>query len=166
MEKFVLQTHSSEETISLGRSLGAVLPPGTVVALIGDLGTGKTHFTKGLAQGMGISRSVTSPTFVLIRQYDHPIPLYHVDLYRLRGPEDTDELGLEELFYQGDGVVVVEWAGRILDLFPEEFLQIDLAVEGENRRKLTFSPQGKRYVDLLDRWQRRFLIGWGEDGLS
>ena len=105
---------SVEDTIALGKALGKKLKVGSVVALVGDLGSGKTVFTKGIAQGLGVknARYVNSPTFVIIKEYKGRVPLYHFDLYRLDHHSSFDEMNYEEYFY-GPGVTVIEWADKI-----------------------------------------------------
>ncbi len=139
-------THSRDETIAWGRRLGSLLGPGDVLTLSGPLGAGKTTLTKGLTEGLGLddSRYVTSPTFVLIHEYPADVPVYHVDAYRLGGPEDADALGLDEMFY-GAGVTIVEWAERIAELLPPERLRVVLDIEGEESRSLALEPVGERY---------------------
>jgi len=139
-------THSRDETIAWGRKLGSLLGPGDVLTLSGPLGAGKTTLTKGLTEGLGLedSRYVTSPTFVLVHEYPANVPVYHVDAYRLGGPDEADALGLDEMFY-GPGVTIVEWAERIEELLPPELLRIVLDIEGEESRSLTLEPVGERY---------------------
>ncbi|HUT34769.1 MAG TPA: tRNA (adenosine(37)-N6)-threonylcarbamoyltransferase complex ATPase subunit type 1 TsaE [Planctomycetota bacterium] len=146
-----LTTRSREETIALGRRLGRLLEAGDVVALRGPLGSGKTTLTKGLAEGLGVEepRWVTSPTFVLVHQYEGRLPVYHIDAYRLRGVADAEALGMEEMFF-GDGVAIVEWAERIEPALPPERLDIVLAIAGEEERELSLQPAGERYRRLLD----------------
>ena len=126
---------SEKETELLGGKIGRAAKPGMVVALIGDLGTGKTTLTKAIARGLGVTETVTSPTFNIIREYKSGrIPLYHFDVYRIADPDEMFELGYEEYFY-GDGICVVEWADIIEELLPEEALviQIDRGVSEEER---------------------------------
>jgi tRNA threonylcarbamoyladenosine biosynthesis protein TsaE len=139
-------THSRDESIAWGRRLGALLGPGDVVTLSGPLGSGKTTLTKGLAEGLGLedSRYVTSPTFVLVHEYPADVPVYHIDAYRLGGPEEADALGLDEMFY-GTGVTIVEWAERIDELLPPEHLRVLLTIEGEEARGFALEPIGERY---------------------
>lgn len=119
MEK-VFETYSPEETLEIGRLLGENAGPGEVYALIGDLGTGKTVFTKGFAQGLGIEEPVNSPTFTILQIYEEGrIPLYHFDVYRIEEPEEMEEVGFDE-YIDGDGVCLIEWAGRIGDLLPPD----------------------------------------------
>jgi tRNA threonylcarbamoyladenosine biosynthesis protein TsaE len=128
---------SIQETISIGAKLGKSLRAGDVVALIGDLGAGKTVLTKGIAQGLGVKnvRYVNSPTFVIIKEYKGKLPLYHFDLYRLDKSSVIDAENFEEYFY-GDGVTVVEWADKIRKLLPKRHVEVRLSVAGEGRRKI------------------------------
>lgn len=130
-------SNSVEETVKLGRSLASKLKKGSVVALIGDLGSGKTVFTKGIADGLGVknARYVNSPTFVIIKEYKGKFPLYHFDLYRLDHRTSLDELNCEEYFYS-DGVTVIEWADKILKLLPKKYIKVRFSVAGESRRKI------------------------------
>jgi tRNA threonylcarbamoyladenosine biosynthesis protein TsaE len=132
-----LISNSIEETIDIGSKLAKRLKPGDVVALIGDLGSGKTVLTKGIAKGLGVkdTRYVNSPTFVIIKEYKGKIPLYHFDLYRLNKSSMYDEVGFEEYFY-GDGVTVIEWADKITKLLPKKRIEVRLSVAGENKRKV------------------------------
>ena len=115
-----LHIASEKETEKLGEAIGRAAVPGMVIALIGDLGTGKTTLTKSIARGLGVTETVTSPTFNIIREYrSGRIPLFHFDVYRIADPEEMYELGYEEYFY-GDGVCVVEWADLIEELLPED----------------------------------------------
>ena len=143
-------TQSREETLALGRALGSLLRAGDVVALCGPLGSGKTTLTKGIAEGLGVEepRWVTSPTFVLVHEYEGTVPVYHLDAYRLRGSADAEALGTEEMFF-GDGVAIVEWAERIPDALPDERLNMTLAIAGETSREFTFEPVGERYERVI-----------------
>lgn len=115
-----ITSHSPEETSAAGRRLAATLRAGDVIALVGDLGAGKTQFANGVAAGLGITQDVTSPTFTLIHEYDGgKFPLYHVDFYRLDSPEEALKIGLDE--YLGDGgVTMIEWADKFAELIPVE----------------------------------------------
>jgi len=147
-----LTTNSRDETVRLGRLLGALLGPGDVVALRGPLGAGKTTLTKGLAEGLGVPepRQVTSPTFVLVHQYEGRLPVYHIDAYRLNGPADAEALGADEMFF-GNGVTIVEWAERVAAALPNEHLEIALEHSGEERRRVTIEPLGERFARLVAR---------------
>jgi tRNA threonylcarbamoyladenosine biosynthesis protein TsaE len=128
---------SVEETIKIGERLAKKLKRGSCVALIGDLGSGKTVLTKGIAKGLGVknARYVNSPTFVIIKEYKGKLPLYHLDLYRLNHSSVIDAEDFEEHFY-GDGVSVVEWADKIRKLLPPKYIEVRLKVLGENRRRI------------------------------
>lgn len=147
MKTFTFRTYHSDETERLGERLAEQLKAGDVITLEGDLGAGKTTFTKGIARGLGVQRVVNSPTFTIIKEYEGHLPLYHMDVYRL---EDQDEdLGFDEYFY-GDGVTVVEWAQFIQDMLPEEYLTITIKHVKEEEREFIFIPNGKRYVRICE----------------
>ena len=142
MEK-LLHIASEKETERIGEAIGRAAEPGTVVALIGDLGTGKTTLTKSIARGLGVTETVTSPTFNIIREYKSGrIPLYHFDVYRIADPDEMFELGYEEYFY-GDGICVVEWADIIEELLPEDavIIRIDRGVSEEEREYIIESEE-------------------------
>ena len=118
------ETHSAAETFALGRRMGAAARPGDVISLTGDLGAGKTVFSKGFAEGIGVGEPVTSPTFTILQVYETGrIPLYHFDVYRIGEPDEMDEIGFEDYLY-GDGVCLIEWAGRIAELLPPETIRV------------------------------------------
>jgi len=145
-----LVTLSAEETHALGAALGQILTAGDFIALIGDLGSGKTHFVKGVAAGLGVPDDVpvTSPTYTLLNIYPGRIPLYHFDLYRLSGAEQVDDLGFAE-YFSGDGVCLVEWAERLGGILPSEHLSISFSHAGDDRRRLVFSAAGARAGELM-----------------
>ena len=128
---------SVEETMGLGEIFAGGLKRGDCVALVGDLGAGKTVFTKGIAKGLGVknARYVNSPTFVIIKEYDGKFPLYHFDLYRLDGHSGLDDMNWEEYFY-GDGVTVIEWADKIRELLPDSYWEVNLKAVDEKRRDI------------------------------
>ena len=154
MKKLI--SKSVEETKRIGESMGKRLFPGAVVSLVGDLGSGKTCFVKGLARGLQIeeAHSVTSPSFVLVREYPGRIPLYHLDFYRLE-VEQIQNLALEEYFYK-DGVTVMEWGDKVEKLLPEAYFEINFtllerdSLAGWNTRAIKFIPHGKIYQKLLE----------------
>ena len=131
-------SRSIDETVALGAQLAKKLRRGDIVALIGDLGAGKTVFTKGIAKGLGVKnvRYVNSPTFVIIKEHKGKVPLYHLDLYRLDHSSVIDAENFEEYFY-GRGVTVIEWADKIRRLLPKKYVEVRLSVAGELKRKIT-----------------------------
>ena len=143
--KEAFTTNSPEETIDLGRKIGKLLKQGNVVALIGNLGVGKTVIANGLCCGLGVKEDyITSPTYTIINQYDGRIPVYHIDLYRLKDSSELYNLGWDEYIY-GHGVCVIEWADRAAEMLSEEYLMINIEVTGEKRRKITLQAKGKSY---------------------
>ena len=145
-----LITNSVLETVALGERLGALLTTGDFIALVGELGTGKTQFAKGVAVGLAVDASVpiTSPTYTLMNVYTGRLSLYHFDLYRLNGDQDIIDLGFDE-YFGGDGVCLVEWAERLVDEMPGERLVITLTNAGDERRRLDFNPRGDRARDIV-----------------
>ena len=139
-------TRSEAETIELAENLEAEKFPNMVVCLNGDLGSGKTVFTKGFAGALGIDE-ITSPTFTIIKEYVGELPLYHMDVYRTDGK--VEDLGLEEYFNKG-GVTIIEWSEMIKDILPEERLEINFKIVDENTRVLVFNPIGKIYEELCE----------------
>jgi tRNA threonylcarbamoyladenosine biosynthesis protein TsaE len=148
MTKSKLISRSPEETQQLGRRLGEIALAGDVFLLTGNLGSGKTCLTQGIAWGLGVKEYAFSPSFVLIREYAGRLPLYHIDFYRLDNIEEIAALGLDEYLY-GQGVCVVEWAEKGLALMPDEYLLINLSYLAETERSLTFEPKGNRYNKFL-----------------
>ena len=142
METKVLHIANEKETEALGEKIGKTVAAGTVIALIGDLGTGKTTLTKSIARGLGVTETVTSPTFNIIREYKSGrLPLYHFDVYRIGDPDEMFELGYEEYFY-GDGVCVVEWADIIEELLPEDAVTIRIE-SGASEDEREYRIEGK-----------------------
>lgn len=140
-------TDTVEATQELAYNIAKVLDAGDVLTLEGELGAGKTAFTKGLAKGLGITRNVNSPTFTIVKEYKGKVPLYHMDVYRL---EDSDEdIGFSE-YFNGDGISVVEWAQFIEEYLPEERLEITINYKDENSRRLEFKAFGDRYINILN----------------
>lgn len=138
----MIETFSPEATAELGRKIGQQVNPGDIICLTGDLGVGKTVFTQGLADGLGIDEPICSPTFTIILEYlNGRIPLYHFDVYRISGPWDMDDLGYEEYFY-GDGVCLVEWGNLIEEILPKNTIYITIEKDlekGFDYRKITVS---------------------------
>ena len=143
-----LVTESPEETQRLGTRLGKLAQVGDVLLLVGGLGAGKTCLTQGIAWGLDIEGYATSPSFVVVNQYQGRLPLYHIDLYRLDRLEEVIELGLDDYLY-GRGVCVVEWAKKALDMLPKEHLLVEMSYLSDTSRNLVLKPVGERYVELL-----------------
>ena len=123
------RTEGPEETQTLGEKIGKTLKRGDVIALIGDLGTGKTCLTQGIARGVGIAPNeiVSSPSYILINEYNGTVPIYHIDLYRLESSEEIAELGLSE-YVEGDGICIIEWAERMADALPDSCIKIHITL--------------------------------------
>ena len=137
-----MKTHSPAETRALGRQLAGHLHPGDVLLLWGDLGAGKSELTRGIAEGLGVASTVTSPSFTILNVYDDGcIPLYHFDWYRLESADELYEMGMDE-YLGGDGVAVVEWPSQCPEAIPETHLAIRLAPVGDNEREITLTPMG------------------------
>lgn len=144
---------SVEQTQEIARRLAKSLKPGNVIALIGNLGSGKTVFARGMAMGLGCrKKEVVSPTFVLMRQYQGQCAVYHFDLYRLKDIHQLEQIGYEEYFY-GEGVTVIEWADRIEAALPKEYLKIEFQIKDNNKRLIKFTPKGKHYADNLRKFK-------------
>ena len=145
-----MQTNSPKETLELGQRLGQSLVGGLVIALVGELGTGKTQLVKGVASGNGATnpREVTSPTFTLINEYPGRFTLFHIDAYRLRGSTELFALGFDELISE-DSVVAIEWADRAREAIPEDHLRIQLETLDADVRRVTFSAFGSAALACL-----------------
>ena len=151
--KFV--SHSPVETQSIGHGLGKLLEAGDVVCLSGGLGAGKTVFTKGVAGGLGVTDSVTSPTFAIINEYTGRLPVYHVDVYRIDREEELADTGLDEYLY-GNGVTIIEWADRFRGMLPGQCLWIEIKADSINDiiREIIFRPEGKRDREIVEAIKR------------
>jgi tRNA threonylcarbamoyladenosine biosynthesis protein TsaE len=145
MNEYEVISTKLEDTQLFSKRLASFLQPGDVITLEGDLGAGKTAFTKGLAVGLGIKRNVNSPTFTIIKEYQGNMPLYHMDVYRLE--DSYEDLGFEE-YFNGNGVTVVEWAHLIEEQLPVERLNIFIHHQGNDSRKIVVKPVGERYEQL------------------
>jgi len=145
-----IASDSEHKTLEIGKRIAGLMPGGGIVCLFGDLGSGKTVLAKGFAKGLGIKpKEITSPTFVLIHEHlNSRLPLYHFDLYRINSIEEIANLGYEEYLF-GSGLSIIEWADRLGPLIPDEYLKIELAVSGKNKRLLKISASGSRYKKLL-----------------
>ena len=136
----ILETNSAEETFALGKALGEKASPGQIYTLDGDLGTGKTVFTQGVAAGLGITEAISSPTFTIIQEYDTGrLPLYHFDVYRIGDIEEMEEIGYDDYFF-GEGICLIEWADLIREILPEHVIRIIIEKDlekGFDYRKIT-----------------------------
>lgn len=142
----ILSIGSLEETRALGIKIGEKVQEGTVITLSGDLGAGKTTLTQSIAKGLGITKTVSSPTFTICKIYYGRLPLYHFDAYRLEGSEE--DLGFEEMI-EGDGLAVIEWPQYIDYMIPEDVLNISILLTGEQQREMSFTAQGEKSIQLL-----------------
>ena len=136
----VIESHSPQETFAIGEQIGKEAQPGQVYTLIGDLGVGKTVFTQGVANGLGITEPVNSPTFTIVQIYEEGrMPFYHFDVYRIGDVEEMEEIGYEDCFY-GEGVCLIEWANLIEEILPEHYIRITIEKDldkGFDYRKIT-----------------------------
>ena len=153
--QWAVVSRSAERTRRLGTRLGKLLQGGEIVGLVGELGTGKTCFVRGLTEGLGVSREtwIRSPTFTLVNEYHGRIPVYHIDLYRIESTGELEELNLREYLYS-NGVSLVEW----FEYFPagevDDHLEIELAYREGSKRQVTFRPHGTRYEELVKALQQ------------
>ena len=144
----IFSVNSVEQTTAIGLELGKLLKSGDIVCLTGDLGTGKTHITKGIAKGLGIDDHITSPTFNIVNEYDSGrLKFYHFDVYRVSDPDEIYAIGFDDYIFS-DGVSVIEWANYIEDILPNEYIHINIEKDldkGENFRNITLKSYGERY---------------------
>ncbi len=156
-----LISDSREQTLEVGRLIGAILERGDIVALIGELGSGKTCLTQGMAKGLGVEENVpvVSPTFTLINEYPGKIPLIHLDVYRLSGPRDLEDMGYEE-YFEGGGIVVIEWAEKIRDILPAKTLFISMRYIDENTREMILEGPGEKIRKLEQLLDSGGSISW------
>lgn len=146
--EYKITTRSEFETIELAQNIESEKFENMVICLDGELGSGKTVFTKGLGNALGINESITSPTFTIIKEYNTgEMPLYHMDVYRLDG--NPDGVGIEEYYTKG-GITVIEWSKTIKDILPEERLEIKFKILDENKRIIILTPYGKKYEELCE----------------
>ncbi|QGH33133.1 tRNA (adenosine(37)-N6)-threonylcarbamoyltransferase complex ATPase subunit type 1 TsaE [Gracilibacillus salitolerans] len=142
MNQYIFETKTEEETRRLANKLALLLHPGDVLTLEGDLGAGKTTFTKGLGVGLGVRRTINSPTFTIVKEYMGEIPLYHMDVYRLENSEE--DIGFDE-YFNDEAITVVEWAHFIEEFLPEDRLEIQIKRIDEHTRKIIFHPIGGHF---------------------
>ena len=137
---------NEQDMIDFGEELAKHLFPNTVITLEGELGVGKTTFTKGIGKGLGVTKIINSPTFTIVKEYQGKVPFYHFDAYRLEG--ENEELGFEEMFEDG-GVCVIEWPMYIQDILPDNRLEIHMTKNKDQTRHMTFVAHGQQYQQLL-----------------
>lgn len=155
---FSVVTSSPEQTWEIGRLLGILLEAGDTICLYGDLGAGKTNFAYGIARGLDVQEQyITSPTFTFVNEYQGRIPLYHLDLYRLKGTDELESIGFDE-YIESDGVTVIEWAERAADELPVENLSIYFSYVGETSREIGFRGEGERYEKLMTELKKNISV--------
>ncbi len=145
-------SHSEAQTRRLAARLGGLLAGGEIIALQGELGTGKTRWVQGVGQGLGVGQQVTSPTFTLANEYPGRLPLYHIDLYRINQASEALAFGLEDYLY-GNGVCLIEWAERIVEVLPPDRLWITFHYLNDTKRRITMQAAGDPYQQLLRQFQ-------------
>jgi len=157
--KFQVSTFSPEETQIIGRKIGEFIKSATVIALTGDLGTGKTVFVQGLARGLAVPDGyyITSPSYTLINEYPGRLPLYHVDLYRIGNMDDIEDIGLLDIL-DGDKVVAIEWADRMKENLPFDHVAINFEFNDTESRKIAFTSYGQNGADLLKKLQKMYKV--------
>jgi tRNA threonylcarbamoyladenosine biosynthesis protein TsaE len=150
--KLTFKSVSETETIRLGERLGKLLAPGHVIALVGELGAGKTTMVKGIVRGLGVTdrRAVKSPTFALVHRYEGRMPVYHFDAYRLESTQEMLDIGSDEMVY-GDGVSIIEWADKVFECLPDEYMKITLTATSRDERTIEICSYGVCYDDLMNK---------------
>ena len=144
-----IETHSFEETVNFGKKLGYLLNSGDIICLSGDLGTGKTALTNGIAKSLGIASYITSPTFTLVNEYEGRLPLYHFDVYRIADSDEMFDIGFEE-YINGQGITIIEWGEQIEEILPTELIRIKITKnlsKGIDVREIAIEFIGDRYSD-------------------
>jgi tRNA threonylcarbamoyladenosine biosynthesis protein TsaE len=150
MPSITFDAPDESATAALGSALAKVLPPGTTVALSGTLGAGKTRLVQAIAEASGVDRrDVVSPTFVLIQEYRGRRPIYHIDAYRIRDDDEFLQLGPDE-YFEGPGLVLIEWADRVEAHMPEDRVEINITVTGPQSRRFEIAAMGQRYAEVMD----------------
>ncbi|MGD0626479.1 MAG: tRNA (adenosine(37)-N6)-threonylcarbamoyltransferase complex ATPase subunit type 1 TsaE [Thermodesulfobacteriota bacterium] len=153
-----VRTEGPDQTLCLGRVFGGMLAEGSMVALMGNLGSGKTVLAKGIAQGLGVEdeREITSPSFVLVNEYQGRLPVHHVDLFRLQDPGQVEDLGWAEFIF-GPGVTLVEWAEKVPSLLPDERVEVHLQWLNPGERRLVFIGKGRAAKELVNRLGKKWM---------
>ncbi|MCP4373731.1 MAG: tRNA (adenosine(37)-N6)-threonylcarbamoyltransferase complex ATPase subunit type 1 TsaE [Deltaproteobacteria bacterium] len=153
-----LTTHSHDETLSLGKDIGKMLNAGTIIALTGDLGSGKTSFVQGLAKGLDVSEKyyITSPTFTLINEYPGRCRLFHVDLYRIEDLLELEELGFYEIL-DSDSVTAIEWADRLMDDFPSDYIDMKFKILNDESRMINITAYGRENINVIEKMKLKIF---------
>ncbi len=151
MDKYNFLSNSPSDTLSLGERIGECLPPGSIIALTGELGCGKTLLTRGICTGLGVPlRQVNSPTFVLVNEYRGRWPVFHLDMYQLGTASDAVEFGFFDYLARAvSGVMIIEWAEKITAVLPEDCLKVQFHILSARKRRLEFTISGDKFMDLL-----------------
>lgn len=150
MNELTFLSCSVKETIDFAKKLSRLLKKGDLLGLFGDLGSGKTTFIKGLAQGLGFKNKINSPSFVILKIYKRKISFYHFDLYRLRSLKELEDIGYQD-FITDSGICVIEWAQKAKELLPKHYLKIKIKIRGKTAREIKLIAYGIRYGDLIAR---------------
>ncbi len=151
METFEFLSKSPAATQSLGKKIGEALTAGSIIALTGELGCGKTLLTRGICDGLGVPlRQVSSPTFVLVNEYRGRLPVFHMDLYRLGNIDDGFEIGIMDYFVRGEsGIILIEWAEKMISLLPADILMVKFDILGDRKRKIKFTSSGEKFAPVF-----------------
>ncbi len=151
-----IETGEVEQTIELGNLIGSLLKAGDVVALMGQLGAGKTYLTKGIAEGQGVKdrKEVTSPSYVLVKQYMGRMPIYHFDAYRIKSSDEMYDIDCVGFFW-GEGISIIEWADKVIECLPDDFIKITIETVDETSRDIHVSYQGERYRSFMEEFKER-----------
>jgi tRNA threonylcarbamoyladenosine biosynthesis protein TsaE len=151
-------SHSITQTQRCGSQLAQHLVPGVIIWLEGDLGAGKTTFTKGVARGLGVEGYVNSPTFTLVNEYEGRLPVYHLDCYRLESGQEALDFGIEE-YLDGEGVTIIEWPERISEILPPDYIRVGLSYLTDTKRLLRLEPVGSKYIALMQEFKKSAFGG-------
>jgi tRNA threonylcarbamoyladenosine biosynthesis protein TsaE len=156
MDSHIFLSNSPAATMALGQGIGKRLKAGSVIALIGELGCGKTLLTRGISTGLGVPRrQVNSPTFIMVNEYSGRLPVYHMDLYRLGTEADAVEIGITDYLARAEsGVMIIEWAEKILFLLPDDLLKVNFETLSERKRRIELLASGERFKSLLKELDR------------
>ena len=163
--KLTFTAKTVQHTISIGEAIGSILKAGNVVALSGQLGAGKTTLTKGIAKALDVQEEITSPTFCIVSEYEGSLPLRHIDLYRLLGVEDFDDIGGEELFWR-EGICVLEWSERVKDALHEDVLLVHLAINDSGERTIELDNLSEQAARELTKSASALLESFGANDVD